>query len=199
MRCTTRKIKSSGRCSPGKFKPRSLQEIVLRYVEKHRQEALDELAEFRKRPDYSLRDCIRQAGLAQRKDGKRLDHQRRIPPETLRAWANALLSKESTIGNCSIFAALHDLLLKESRNLWKHGELIVYDTALRIGAYHSLEPNEVYLHRGTREGAKALGFNGGRKTIAVPEFPEEFRQLTPREIEDCLCIYADRLMRLRVA
>jgi len=33
----------------------------------------------------------------------------------------------------------------------------------------------------------------------VPEFPEEFRQLTPREIEDCLCIYADRLMRLRVA
>ena len=37
------------------------------------------------------------------------------------------------------------------------GELTVYDVAHRIGAYLQLEPDVVYLHRGTRIGARYLG------------------------------------------
>ena len=36
------------------------------------------------------------------------------------------------------------------------GELTIYDTALRIGFYLDIYPDKVYLHAGTREGAKRL-------------------------------------------
>ena len=39
------------------------------------------------------------------------------------------------------------------------GELVVYDTALRIGARFGLEPEKVYVHRGTREGVRKLGLD----------------------------------------
>ena len=41
-----------------------------------------------------------------------------------------------------------------------------------------LEPERIYLHSGTREGAKVLGFTG-RKTIEVHELPEELQVLEP--------------------
>jgi len=77
------------------------------------------------------------------------------------------------------------------------GELTVYDVSLRVGARFGLAPAEVYLHRGTREGAVALGLNGRRNTIRVDELPVEFRVLQPRELEDLLCIYKEQLKRLR--
>jgi hypothetical protein len=78
------------------------------------------------------------------------------------------------------------------------GELMVYDTALRIGAFLKLEPVSVYLHAGTKTGAKALGLTvSGKKNINVTDLPKEFRKLKPHEIEDCLCIYKDNIDSLR--
>jgi hypothetical protein len=74
------------------------------------------------------------------------------------------------------------------------GEMAVYDTAHRIGARFGLEPEKVYLHRDTREGAVALGFDGKRRAIEMHEFPDPIRQrLKPHEAEDLLCIYQSRL------
>jgi hypothetical protein len=39
-------------------------------------------------------------------------------------------------------------------------EEVVYDIAHRIGAYLRREPEAVYLHAGTREGARALNLGG---------------------------------------
>ena len=202
MTCRTRPFRGRGRCSPDEFRPHDLDSIVKRYISsKHRQEALDELAEFRDQP--SFRDCIEQAGRARvsdekRRDGKRANHQRRIPEATLRAWTETLLRKSDAMRSSSSFDALFEIVDKESRKLWGIGELTVYDTALRIGAYHELElePKEIYLHAGTREGAKALGFDGSRRSIRRDKLPEAFQQLKPYQIEDCLCIYADDLKRL---
>jgi hypothetical protein len=36
------------------------------------------------------------------------------------------------------------------------GELAIYDTAVRIGARFGVEAEDAYMHRGTRDGAKAL-------------------------------------------
>lgn len=69
------------------------------------------------------------------------------------------------------------------------GPLTIYDTALRIGAFLRLEPAVVYLHRGTREGAKAIGENHRSECLDVRELPRPFQRLKPYEIEDCLCIY----------
>lgn len=75
------------------------------------------------------------------------------------------------------------------------GELTVYDTALRIGAKLGLLPKKVYLHAGTRAGARALGLNWKATSLAVRELPSELLTLTPHEIEDCLCIFKDKLKR----
>jgi hypothetical protein len=73
------------------------------------------------------------------------------------------------------------------------GELTVYDTALRIGAHFGLEPERVYVHAGTREGARALGFENRRTTIDMNELPEPLQRLSAREAEDMLCIYKHSL------
>jgi hypothetical protein len=73
------------------------------------------------------------------------------------------------------------------------GELTIYDTAHRIGAYLRLAPENVYLHAGTRQGAKALGFKGSWASIPRREFPKALSRLRANEIEDCLCIYKNNL------
>ena len=188
-----------GPCHPVGRRFTDLDSIIHQYVEEHRDGAARELDIFRHLP--SLRRCIRQAGLARRRDGsrwKRLDHQRRIPSNTLRAWAKALLRQNAQMRSCRTFEALFNILEKESRKFWRNGELIVYDTALRIGAYLRLNPQKIYLHRGTREGAKALGIDAGRRCILPQELPKSLRHLKPYEIEDCLCIYKDQLRWLQL-
>jgi len=97
---------------------------------------------------------------------------------------------------CDGFESLFEIVETAGEQVYGIGEVSVYDTALHIGAYHEWEPNEIYLHAGTREGAKALGFDGRRRTIRPDELPEAFQRLKPREIEDCLCIYKDDLKRI---
>ena len=87
------------------------------------------------------------------------------------------------------FDDLFDLVDKHILPIQGIGPLTVYDTALRIGARLGLSPTRVYLHAGTRAGARELGLDAQRGTIEMDELPEPLRQLSPREAEDLLCIY----------
>ncbi len=69
------------------------------------------------------------------------------------------------------------------------GELTVYDTALRIGAHFGLEPTRVYLHAGTRVGARVLDLDDRQSTIEMDELSAPMQRLLAREAEDLLCIY----------
>jgi hypothetical protein len=133
------------------------------------------------------------AALAEGPDGK-LRHQWRIPKSILTRWAQLLRARGPDLRRCPDFETLHAAV--KAARIRSIGTLTVYDTALRIGAKLGLEPAVVHLHAGTREGAKALGLNGSRQSISPRELPTAFRQLRPREIEDCLCIYADALARV---
>jgi hypothetical protein len=201
MSCRTRPSpQSRGPCYPVEPLLGDLDSIVSRYIIRHRPEAIRELETFRNQP--TLRGCIREAGLARtwdakKKRWKRLNHQRRIPSDTLRVWANALLRKQTQMSSCKSFETLLSILDKEGRKFWKDGELTVYDTAMRIGAYLNVAPEAIYLHAGTRQGAKALRIDGSRRSIRPDELPEAFRRLKPYEIEGCLCIYKDHLKRLQ--
>ena len=73
---------------------------------------------------------------------------------------------------------------------------MVYDTVLRIGAKLDLFPDRVYLHCGTREGARALGLKWRDPWLKVDELPRELRRLKPHEIEDFLCIYKGEFAKL---
>jgi hypothetical protein len=58
------------------------------------------------------------------------------------------------------FFTLLEQLLAPIKGL---GELYVYDTALRIGAKIGLLPRRVYLHAGTRVGARHLALMAKRR------------------------------------
>ena len=71
------------------------------------------------------------------------------------------------------------------------GELMVYDTAVRVGAFLNLSPDKIYLHAGTKTGLKKLNGKFKGKTITKNQLPEPFKSssLDCYELEDVLCIY----------
>ena len=93
-------------------------------------------------------------------NGKRHYHQRRIPGAALEKSRERLLAELTALRGAKTFDELFKLVNTLIRPIPGIGELAVYDTALRIGACFKLEPEKVYVHAGTREGARALGFDG---------------------------------------
>jgi hypothetical protein len=62
---------------------------------------------------------------------------------------------------------LHALIKRTIHSIGGLRELYTYDMALRIGAFLGLAPEFVYLHRGTRAGARALGLNAKLPGVAA--------------------------------
>jgi hypothetical protein len=148
----------------------------------------------------TLRDAIHRAATAQR-PGKsrwiRCSHHARRPRAVLDEPARRLLDLEQAITAIRDFDVLQTLVKESTSGLKWLKELYWYDVALRIGYKVGAAPNVVYLHRGTRVGAAALGLDVKRETIPRDEFPEPLSSFTAAEIEDILCIYKERFATLR--
>lgn len=71
----------------------------------------------------------------------------------------------------------------------------MYDGTTSISAHLGLNPDRIYLHSGTDQGAKAILRIRNRKTMNRSELPAAFMRLRCCEIEDCLCIYKRDLAR----
>ena len=165
--------------------------IIADYKAKHRENAENEVSYFK--TQRSLEDAVSLAALAKKPCGKRFSHQRRIPGSVLCEVEKKLLSAIPTIRQAKTFDELHRIIETEIRVIKGVGELMVYDTALRIGAKLRLEPKEVFLHCGTRDGARKLGLNVRRRSVPLAELPAPLWRLPAKEIEDVLCIYKDIL------
>lgn len=163
--------------------------IVAHYRSVYRDESARELRFFR--TQISFDEVIACAALAKRRDGKRHNHQRRIPRVALNESLERLMLVRPELKSAKTFAEIHSVVERTILSIYKIGELTVYDTALRIAAWRQLHPKVVYLHAGTREGARALGLNVRRPFIPVAELPAALRKLSAHEIEDVLCIYKD--------
>ena len=110
----------------------------------------------------------------------------------LTCWKLQELAKQNN------FDKLHTLI--ENAKVTGVGKLANYDIALRISWYlHSVEkvnnilPKKVYLHSGTRDGAKKLMDKGILKVSNLrkpleKENLEIFGELKPYQIEDFLCV-----------
>jgi hypothetical protein len=160
----------------------TLENIVAAYIRECRPDAEAEAEEFRRLP--SLREAIREAALCHR-------HQRRIHPAILAEAERRLQNASGALGAATDFQALHDAVARQIGDIRGIGELAVYDIEHRIGAFLGRKPTLVDLHRGTRKGARALGFTG--TTLDPARLPSAFSRLTPAEIEDCLCLYKEAL------
>lgn len=185
-----------GVCPPRTSKDfRSLDVIVQHYIDHRRDRARRELEYFG--GQKNLADAIRVATLAINCKGKRHPHQRRIPGLLLEHYRRGLMSKRRSLRSCDNFHKLMEISKSVADEIWKHSELTVYDTTHRIGAYLKRYPDRIYLHAGTRKGAKALVALTPRVAYIFPwELPSAFRRLKPYEIEDCLCIYKGSLKKL---
>lgn len=157
-------------------------DIVQAYIRDHRAGAREELAYYRKAG--SLRTAISRAS-------EKRSHQYRIPNSLLKEAEHRLQRASADIRAAPDFQKLHSVVDKLIGPIPGIGELCVYDIAHRIAAFRGLEPRLVYLHRGARDGARALSLKG---TMLDPaQLPAAFSRLTPAEIEDCLCIYKGAL------
>jgi len=174
--------------SPTWIRRVELKHIVASYIQRFREREQCELEWYRNQP--SLAAVIETAALAIDCRGKRQLHQRRFARSTLEKGRDALLQIKGAIRQAKSFDELHSLIEDAVLPITCINELYIYDTALRIGAKRNLLPARVYLHRGTRQGARALGFRG-KGPLMLSELPRELRRLPAHEIEDILCIYKD--------
>jgi hypothetical protein len=135
---------------------------------------------------------IARAVLSEDSDGKRNSHQWRIPKLVLDRAKRKLLSEANAILQCTDFEALYTSIDALIRPIPGVGELLIYDTAQRLCLAMDLpEPEVVYLHAGTREGARCLGVRG--RTAVIQALPKEYRRLSSFELEDLFCNYKRHL------
>lgn len=173
-------------CAPPIVRSDSLGALVADYLRRYGSRHRAEFAWYTRLP---LADAVRAAALSTLEDGKRHSHQYRIAPHVLRAGASLLAKAD--LSHAHTFDELHDLVLQVEDRVDGLGEVWTYDVATRIAANRKLEPERVYLHAGTRKGAKALGLSVRAGALDMSDLPREVQRLTSAQAEDFLCIYKD--------
>ena len=164
-------------------------EIVSDYIREYRDDASAEMRFFEIQRSPSA--AIRKAAQCDLPSGKRHPHQRRIPKALLEQAETRLQAIGRKFAKAADFSAVHRLVEDEIGSIKGVGALTVYDIAHRIGAHFGKAPQVVYLHAGTRKGARVLNIRGDSFDPRI--LPRAFLRLAPAEIEDCLCIYKDDL------
>ena len=123
-------------------------------------------------------------------------HQRRVGGENCEDAGKRLLECLSEIELCKSFAELLQLVERVTAPVTRFGSLARYDTTLRIGAKLTtpevnVMPTVVYLHAGTMEGARNLGFDVDQEFLTMEEIaelhPELLRLKEAYHIENFLC------------
>lgn len=184
------------RCSPNNAANTADLATLIRFYRIHNQpDSVREAVFFRDQP--SLERAIHYAALATDHREKRYSHQRRISQAPLKRAKQILMQSARKIEKCDSFHELHSWLAEALSAVRGLGELYIYDTAFRLGAFRGLAPKSVYLHRGTRSGAYALGLRASGGHLSVEDLPKPLHSLAPHEIEDFLCIYKDSFTHLR--
>jgi hypothetical protein len=180
-------------CKPGSNGLRDLESLVADFRKHHRPNSARETRFFRTMPSMGL--AIHHVAMAVDGDGRCFDHQFHIVQPARRRAKTVLHQAESKILTCRSFHELHSLFLELLSPIKGLGEMYIYDAALRMGAYVKLSPDFVYLHRGTRWGARALGIDvsRGRPYVEKKELPEALRKLSADNLESFLCIYWNKL------
>lgn len=144
----------------------------------------------------SLESAIINAAEAKNERGKQYSHQHRVNNTAISNAKFILLENANNIEKIDSFHNLWLLLNKLIKPINGIGELYIYDTTLRIGAFLKIYPERVYLHAGTRIGANRLELkNFNKEWIEINELPQSLQNLSMDEVEDILCIYKNDFVK----
>ena len=169
---------------------RTLDEIVTHYIVNHRQNIEDSLNFFK---NLSFQKSLEHAAFAKDQRCMRFSHQRRVKKKSLQESYKKLLEIERTLKESESFENIFKIIQKVASSIKGLGELYTYDTALRISAGLGYEPEFVYLHAGTRVGAKQIRISVNSEYIELKVLRKELLRLKAHEVEDLLCIYKNQL------
>lgn len=117
----------------------TLEAVVQTYLETCQPRLEAQLCTFASEP--TLQSAVARAALAETPGGKRYKHQHRIKRVVLQAILRLLL--EIDLSRMRSFYELHTAIDQASGSVRGVGELLVYDTALRIGAKLGKMPDRV--------------------------------------------------------
>ena len=184
MNCTERK--ASGKAT-------TLADLVAEFLEQDGCCPRDELDEFR---GLKIKEAIRKAAQARDKHGRIHSHQKWLRQETADKSQEILLKCAVEIMACQDFDTLHTFI-KSKLQINGLNEMYWYDTAFRIGISMGIYPQKVYLHRGTRTGANALGIYRGVEVLEMSDLPIELQIMKPYQVEAFLCIKKNILFDFR--
>src|SRR3954454_18039342 len=174
-----------GKHPPRRWTTNEWKKTLREYDQLHRPKHLEGLSWFAEQP--SLAAAVAYAATATNRCQKRFDHQRRIRKQAIQS-AKAVLPRHCRqFAEATPFGEIHQIVLKSVGGIPGIGELFCYDTALRIASFRLLEPEEVYLHAGAREGARAFcDLTYDTQSLPANQFPEPLRSRPPHEIENIL-------------
>jgi hypothetical protein len=167
----------------------TLEAMVREFIDAYRERECNELAFFNER---SLEEALEFAALAKDSRGKRFSHQRRLTRKSLQQGKQFIMGLHGAFQMAESFEEILKTIRDVTAQVHGLGELYAYDTALRISAKTGHEPKHVYLHAGTRVGAKRLGISTNRDYVPMLELPEALQQLKAHEVESFLCIYKNQ-------
>lgn len=143
----------------------------------------------------TIDDAIRLAANARDTRGHKHSHQRRINTDHLSKFCDRILLMKDEIKEVRSFYELFKII--QDCKVDNIGELCIYDTSHRIGAFLGIFPDAIYLHSGTKKGAnEVLGkIKGIRVLKNMLPAPFQRDDLSNSEIEDILCIYKNFLKK----
>jgi len=177
-------------CTP-LAKPASHRQVLAHYIKCQRPRLDAELAWFAQ--PQPIGAAVARAAAANGSDGKRLPHQRRLLKTVIPAASAKLQRAVKTFQRGRTFDELFNVIQVTIGHIPGVGPLYVYDTALRLSAFLGLQPAEVYLHAGARDGAKRLLGNLAVSMVPLAQFPRTLNKLLPYEMENLLCCYREYL------
>lgn len=140
----------------------------------------------------NLSDAIHFAAYSKNIHDKKHPHQHRLKMKNLQSFEKKILAVQKQIATTKDFDTLYSII--EECRTDGIGDLAIYDTAIRIGAYLGLTPGKIYLHAGTKIGAAKLIKKVNTSTINKTDLPDPFKNsdLSCYELEDMLCIFKDK-------
>lgn len=126
---------------------------------------------------------------------------RGVNNSVLSRMAIALTFKEQKLSEAKSFDDVYKIV--KSCKVTGFSKLSIYDAVVRISAYLGFKPTQVFLHAGTRIGAKyleekgLLGENLSQKdTLPLSDFPLSVQRLDALQLENFLCSFKDEINKI---